>query len=85
MIYLLFFWIVCLTFVVITLCLKSRVKKETKEIWTLPTYIGTDMGVTSEVTYTKTAPQFVEFLGADRVGEIMAEKKDVKIDDILTN
>jgi hypothetical protein len=86
MIYLLFFWIVCLTFVVIILYLESRVKKEEGSMYyfdeeyldkTAPNPLH------ATVSTTNTAPQFVEFLGADRVNDILSEKVDPKIDDIL--
>lgn len=84
MIYLILFWLVILTAVVVILYLESRMKQETKEMWSIPIYTATEgVGVPSEVTYTKTSPQFVEFVGADRITDILSEKKDPKIDDIL--
>jgi len=84
MIYLILFWLVSLTSVVIILYLESRMKKEAKEIWTLPA-LGTTVSAVGDFEIANNEPQFVEFLGADRVNDILAEKKDVKIDDILTN
>jgi trimethylamine:corrinoid methyltransferase-like protein len=80
MTYLILLWLGLLTAALVILWNRVSEKlKDTTQEWT----VTPRTPVTKSVQMGDKQYQYVEFLGADRVSDILTEKKDPKIDDIL--